>query len=327
MSKLKSDKINFDDDDFLVEVVNDNQLEKNKSTRTLQEDFEAQKELQEKVLQAKKITDEADLIVNRAKDEAQNLVDIARNEAQEIKEKALSEAEQKRNEIIEEANAEASKIIEEAKASADTNLNDLITKTKEDLEQERIKTIKEAYEEGHKDGLEKIQEEFEDKISDFNKFFASQYELRDKILKSANKDILDLILNISKKVLLSEVNAVILDKIIKNAITLLEKKENINIIVSEKYAKLLFEHQKKSLDDDIEFNFEEFNQYENFNIVFNPDFDDDTIIIENLKERYDASLGAQLDVIIRNIYDNSQNGKLDLEQYENEAEWIKWNRE
>ncbi len=320
MSKLKSDKINFDDDDFLVEVVNDNQLEKNKSIRTLQEDFEAQKELQEKVLQAKKITDEADLIVNRAKDEAQNLVDTARNEAQEIKEKALSEAEQKRNEIIEEANAEASKIIEEAKASADTNLNDLITKTKEDLEQERIKTIKEAYEEGHKDGLEKIQEEFEDKISDFNKFFASQYELRDKILKSANKDILDLILNISKKVLLSEVNAVILDKIIKNAITLLEKKENINIIVSEKYAKLLFEHQKKSLDDDIEFNFEEFNQYENFNIVFNPDFDDDTIIIENLKERYDASLGAQLDVIIRNIYDNSQNGKLDLEQYENEAE-------
>ena len=320
MSKLKSDKINFDDDDFLVEVVNDNQLEKNKSIRTLQEDFEAQKELQEKVLQAKKITDEADLIVNRAKDEAQNLVDTARNEAQEIKEKALSEAEQKRNEIIEEANAEASKIIEEAKASADTNLNDLITKTKEDLEQERIKTIKEAYEEGHKDGLEKIQEEFEDKISDFDKFFKSQYELRDKILKSANKDILDLILNISKKVLLSEVNAVILDKIIKNAITLLEKKENINIIVSEKYAKLLFEHQKKSLDDDIEFNFEEFNQYENFNIVFNPDFDDDTIIIENLKERYDASLGAQLDVIIRNIYDNSQNGKLDLEQYENEAE-------
>ena len=320
MSKLKSDKINFDDDDFLVEVVNDNQLEKNKSIRTLQEDFEAQKELQEKVLQAKKITDEADLIVNRAKDEAQNLVDIARNEAQEIKEKALSEAEQKRNEIIEEANAEASKIIEEAKASADTNLNDLITKTKEDLEQERIKTIKEAYEEGHKDGLEKIQEELEDKISDFDKFFKSQYELRDKILKSANKDILDLILNISKKVLLSEVNAIILDKIIKNAITLLEKKENINIIVSEKYAKLLFEHQKKSLDDDIEFNFEEFNQYENFNIVFNPDFDDDTIIIENLKERYDASLGAQLDVIIRNIYDNSQNGKLDLEQYENEAE-------
>lgn len=327
MSKLRLDKINFDDDDFLVEVANDVRIEKKKSTKTLQENLEMQKELQQEVQKAKKITEEADLIINRAKDEAQNIIETAQQEAKNIKEHTLSQAEEKSAEIIENANLEASKIIEEAKANCEVDIAQLVEKTKQDLEQERIKTIKEAYEEGHKDGLEKIQEELEDKIADFDKFFASQYELRDKILKSANKDILDLILNISKKVLLSEVNAVILDKIIKNAITLLEKKENINIIVSEKYAKLLFEHQKKSLDEDIEFKFEEFNQYENFNIVFNPDFDDDTIIIENLKERYDASLSAQLDVIVRNIYDNSQNGKLDLEQYENEAEWIKWNSE
>ena len=320
MSKLKLDKINFDDDDFLVEVLNENKVEKRKIEETSKEDIEAQKELQQKIQQAKKIEQEADLILNQAKNEAQNIIETAQQEAKNIKEHTLSQAEEKSAEIIENANLEASKIIEEAKANCEVDIAQIVEKTKQDLEQERIKTIKEAYEEGHKDGLEKIQEELEDKISDFDKFFKSQYELRDKILKSANKDILDLILNISKKVLLSEVNAVILDKIIKNAITLLEKKENINIIVSEKYAKLLFEHQKKSLDDDIEFNFEEFNQYENFNIVFNPDFDDDTIIIENLKERYDASLGAQLDVIIRNIYDNSQNGKLDLEQYENEAE-------
>ena len=45
------------------------------------------------------------------------------------------------------------------------------------------------------------------------------------------------------------------------------------------------------------------------------------IALENLKERYDASINSQLDVIIRNVYDNSQNGKLDLEQYlEDETE-------
>ena len=91
--------------------------------------------------------------------------------------------------------------------------------------------------------------------------------------------------------------------------------------LSEKYAKLLYEYQKKSLGQDIEFNFEDFKQYDNFNIVYNPSFDEDTIIVENLKERYDASVNSQLDVIIRNIYDNSQNGKLDLEQYtQDEAE-------
>ena len=82
----------------------------------------------------------------------------------------------------------------------------------------------------------------------------------------------------------------------------------------------LYELRKESLNDEIEFNFEDFNQYENFDIVYNPSFNDDTIIVENLKERYDASINSQLDVIIRNIYDNTQNGKLDLENYENEAE-------
>ena len=83
----------------------------------------------------------------------------------------------------------------------------------------------------------------------------------------------------------------------------------------------MYEYQKKSLGQDIEFNFEDFKQYDNFNIVYNPSFDEDTIIVENLKERYDASVNSQLDVIIRNIYDNSQNGKLDLEQYtQDEAE-------
>ena len=122
-----------------------------------------------------------------------------------------------------------------------------------------------------------------------------------------------------------ELDAKTIDKIIKETISLLEKKENITIILSQKYAKLLYELQKESLEKDVEFNFEDFKQYENFNVVYNPNFSDDTIIIENLKERYDASINTQLDVIIRNIYDNTQNGKLDLENYENEAEWIKWN--
>ncbi|MBR3605200.1 MAG: hypothetical protein IKL52_04145, partial [Candidatus Gastranaerophilales bacterium] len=175
--------------------------------------------------------------------------------------------------------------------------------------------------EGHKDGIEHAQEELEGKIADFDNFCSNQYEIRDKILKSANKDILDLIINISKKILLKELDAQTLDKIIKNAISLLEKKENINIILSEKYAKILYELQQKKLGEEVEFSPENFKQYENFNVVFNPDFSDDTIIVENLKERYDASINSQLDVIIRNIYDNTQNGKLDLEHYiEDETE-------
>lgn len=334
MSKLKLDKINFDESDFLVEVVKEEEKqkeikeEKEKEHYPSQNEIQAQKEAQEIILEAQKRVDEADLVLNRAKAEAQEIIRQAQNEIQETKKQIKTELEQieiRKNEIIETANSEASKIIEEAKENSSKEANELIEKSKEDIEAERVETIKKAYDEGYKDGLEHIQNELSEKIANFETFCANQYELRDKILKSANKDILDLVINISKKVLLKEIDSETIDKIIKSTISLLEKKENVNIILSEKYAKLLFEYQKKSLADEIEFNFADFKQYENFDIVYNPSFDDDTIIIENLKERYDASINSQLDVIIRNIYDNTQNGKIDLENFENEAKWTKWN--
>ena len=56
------------------------------------------------------------------------------------------------------------------------------------------------------------------------------------------KDILDLILNITKKVLLKELDAKTIDKIIKSAISLLEKKENIEPIRKEKQEPLANEN-------------------------------------------------------------------------------------
>ena len=94
MSKLRLDKINFDDDDFLVEVANDVRIEKKKSTKTLQENLEMQKELQQEVQKAKKITEEADLIINRAKDVAQKLspaIDLAKQISKEQAEKKINE--------------------------------------------------------------------------------------------------------------------------------------------------------------------------------------------------------------------------------------------
>ena len=329
MSKLKLDKINFDESDFLVEVNKEKkEKEREIQEKTIQAEIDVQKEAQEIILEAQKKVDESELILNRAKAEAQEIIENAQKNIQEAKNKIqeeLKQLETQKNEILESANAEASKIIKEAKENSSKEANELIEKSKEEIETERIATIKNAYDEGYKDGLEHIQNELSEKISDFETFCLNQYEIRDKILKSANKDILDLIVNISKKILLKELNAETIDKIVKNAISLLEKKENVNIILSEKYAKLLFEYQKKSLANDVEFNFENFKQYENFDIVYNPNFDDDTIIVENLKERYDASINSQLDVIIRNIYDSTQNGKIDLENFQNEAKWTKWN--
>ena len=244
------------------------------------------------------------------------------NERQEKINNTISSSNKKAQEIIDEAKIEAQKIIEDAKKEAlnieensKKEAQELLLNSEDELEKIRIQATKDGYEDGHKEGLEKIQEEMEEKVEAFSKFCFENTEIKNKVLKSASRDILEIITNISKKILYKELNASILDKIIKETVSKLEKKENVTIIVSEKYAKLLFELQKKSLGDDVEFKFEDFKQYDNFNLIYNPKYSDDTIIVENFKERFDASIKAQLDVIIRDIYEKTKNGQLDLEQY------------
>lgn len=302
MNKIKSDNINFDNDNFIINIdIND----------ALQEEPAVEQREDEEIQRR-------NLILNRAKEEAQNII----NEAQEKINNTISSSNKKAQEIIDEAKIEAQKIIEDAKKEAlnieensKKEAQELLLNSEDELEKIRIQATKDGYEDGHKEGLEKIQEEMEEKVEAFSKFCFENTEIKNKVLKSASRDILEIITNISKKILYKELNASILDKIIKETVSKLEKKENVTIIVSEKYAKLLFELQKKSLGDDIEFKFEDFKQYDNFNLIYNPKYSDDTIIVENFKERFDASIKAQLDVIIRDIYEKTKNGQLDLEQY------------
>ena len=87
---------------------------------------------------------------------------------------------------------------------------------------------------------------------------------------------------------------------------MLEKKEEVNIILSENYARLLLELQNKSLnEDEKELKFEDFKQYQGFSIIYNKSFAPDTIIVENPKERFDASINTQLDNLIRDILENN----------------------
>lgn len=331
LSKLRADKISFDNDDFVVEVgikekpsFDDAESEVSAQAQTLE--LKQRQELIENQTRT-----EAELILNRARADAQQMVDEtnlkaqktleeAQIEALNLKEEANEQAHLEAEKILTQAQEEASKLIENAKKESSL----LLENSKEQIEKERIETIKKAYEEGYRDGEEKIREELDEKIQDFDKFCSNQYEIKNKILKTAGKDIFDIISNISKKIILQEPDANTLDKIIKNTVNLLEKKENISIILSEKYAKLLFELQQNKLADGSELDFSKFTQYEGFDILYNPELDSDTIIVENLKERFDASIKSQLDVIIRDILKNSNNGYLDTQEYlkENESEGI-----
>ena len=319
MSRLKLDEINFNDDDFVVEIKNQSNKDVFKNTKK-HSNFSGNKAQNPNQEQLQKELEEAQQIISKAQLEAQEILNNAKNEVDQLISKTNEELDLEKIKVLQEAQKNADEILTSANENSKKEAQDLIEHSKEDIEKARIEATNDGYKDGYKDGLEKIQEELEEKIKKFDKFCQQQYEIKEKIIKSASRDILDLITNISKKILLKEIDSTTLDKIIKSSISLLEKKENINIIVSEKYAKLLFELQQKTLEEETELRFEDFKHYDNFNIIYNSKFDDDTIIIENLKERLDASIKTQLDVIIRDIYENSQNGKIDVEEYINENE-------
>ncbi len=290
MSKIKADKIEYQEANFVVQVAHQNFSKTNGE--------HAQEELVQNRLQ--NLIDEANQnaqeIIENAQKQAQEIIDNAQKQADEILSNIQTESEQKAQEIIENAQAE--------------------------IENNRIEQAKIGYDEGHKDGQEKIQEELEEKIKLVDDFCLNQFELKNKILKSLKNDIAGIISTVSKKVIQKEIDPLVLEKIIKKTIFLLEKKENINVILSEKYARLFLEIQNKTLGEEVELSLENLKNYENFNISANPKIAEDTIIVENLKERFDASISSQIDVIVNEIYETFKNEEIDLvsEEFKNEIE-------
>ena len=311
MSKIKPDNISYNDDFVVVETAKINIPDKEPEKVVVEEDIEDK--------EVEGAQQKADLILQDAYKKAKDAVERAESEARKILSEAKEKAKLECEELISNANKNAQEILDSANKDA-KNLEELTKKetdelleaSKEQIEKARIEATNEGYKDGYQDASIKIQEELEEKIESFEIFCRNQYDIKDKIIKSASKDILDIVINISRKILHKQIDAEVLGKIIKSTISLFEKKEDINIILSEKYARLLFEIQKKSINKEIDFEFEDFKQYEGFNIIYNPKFDEDTIIIENLKERFDASINSQMDVIIRDIMENSKNGQIEI---------------
>lgn len=312
MNKLEPNKIDFDDNDFLIEIE-----KPAKKNRAFQSEIEKENKNQtaQKVL-SDKIQEEKETALDEASQKAAEILDEANEKAKKIIDEAntiLLEAQKKVKELKEASEKE----IEEQKEAF--NLENEESKKNQEIQNEelRIEKAKEGYKEGYDDGLIKIREELEEKIEALDNFCKSKFEIKEKILKSLTNEILNIINLISKKVLLKSLDTAALENIIKLAVSKLEKKEDIKIILSENYAKLLYELQKNTLNEDeenSEFNFEDFKQYNNFEIIYNSKFPNDTIMVENPEERFDASITSQLDIIVNNIFEKVQNSSFEFEE-------------
>lgn len=295
MSKLNSKKIKYKENDFLVETP---------------EDVLVQGHLSRQEIVMNRVQDKAEAELENAKQKAAEIVQTAQKEAQEKGDEILANAKEEAEKILANAKKEAEEMI----TQANQNKDELINHAQEEADKISQEAANKGYSEGYQDAQEKFFEENEEKIKSFDEFCAKQIIVRDKILKNASREIINIIQNISKNILFKELDGKTLENIIKNTISLFDKKEKITIILSEKYAKLLYELQKR--ENDVEINFDEFNQYQGFEIIYNKELPQDTIIVENPKERFCASIIQQVDKIMREINQNTQNGNIELEEYD-----------
>lgn len=223
-------------------------------------------------------------LLNDVEEEKQKLLKEARLEADNIKTRAeliVQEAELKSQEIINNAQNEAQNIIEKAKQDQET------------VKQETEAISKQAYDEGfakgEADGLEKFKNDAGDALKSLDTLTASSFEIKQNIIKSADMDIVELVLAITRKITSKTFDENVLKDITTEAIKQLKNKEEIKIIVNPKLV-----------DNIIKFSTEfkqEISQIQNIKIIEDSALSCDGTIVETPLSRVDCRISSQIDEI------------------------------
>lgn len=198
------------------------------------------------------------------------------------KKEMMAAAEGKANTIIEQAETRASHIIEEARQKA-----------QEEYDQIKQEGYDAGFEQGMKDGLEKFDNDAAEALKSLDTLAQSSFEMKHDIIKSAEKDIVELINAISLKVCGKPIDDNLLYKITAETVMQLPDKENITLIVNPKLVGRISSFSER-------FKYEIPN-VKNVKIVEDPALSDDGTIVESLSSRVDARISSKIEEIVKKL--------------------------
>ncbi len=205
-------------------------------------------------------------------------------EAKKIAESVVAGAKQEAQGIIAKAHAQAEEIIKQAQAEAQAQTEIITESAKED-----------GFNCGYSEGMEKITTELEDRIQNVDEFAKCTFEIKNKIIKSAHLDILDLVTDIAKKVCKQELvqNPELLKNLVEDAINQLNEKEEITIIANPEMINKLY-----AIADEMK---TKIHGLKTIKIQEDASISSDGTIIESLDSRIDTRLSAQIEQIYRKL--------------------------
>ena len=214
----------------------------------------------------------------------------------EAKEKASIEADEILTKAREKAEQIAEEIVENAKKEAQEQSEKI-------LETARIEGEKQGYEEGFQKGENEIRKKLEDDVLNVENFAKSTFEIKNKILKDAYSEVLELSLQIAssicKKTL--QIDETALESMIKNAILNLEENETVKIVINplmyEKISKISANLSSK------------ISNLKTIQIVTDPKVLSTSFIVETKKSRIDASIESQIENMKEALFSHLQEVK------------------
>lgn len=202
----------------------------------------------------------------------------------EVRQQITARVQTEKRVIIDQANKQAEEIIQQAQAQG-----------QEILEQFKQQGYKEGFDKGYQDGYNKYQNDCAQIIQGLNAVAKTNFELKKEILQSSEKEILELTVAVAEKILKEKINLEpeLILGIIKGAISQLEEREEIKILVNPYIAKRIYEYL-----DNIK---QSVNGIEIIKIIEDKTVPIHSALVESPTSRIDARLDAQLAEITKQL--------------------------
>jgi len=201
----------------------------------------------------------------------------------------VDNADNKSQIIIETANTEATRIIEEARKKAE-----------EEYESIKQKAYEEGFAKGEEDGLAKFNKDAEEGLQALETLAKSSFDMKNNIIDSASRDIVEIVSVIADKVCHVKFNPQVLYQITLDAIKLLNDKENITIIVSPKlveYVQKMVPNFKSSIQN-----------LQSLKIVEDASLSPDGVIVETPATRLDSRISSQISELTQKMLTGANDG-------------------
>lgn len=207
------------------------------------------------------------------------------------KELLINEGAQKAKELVEEAK----QIIEQAQIESEKLIETAKNQAQEESDAIREQARQEGYDAGNKQGYEDGTRSLEEKVKAVDIFSKSQFDIKHNIIKSAELDIVDLVIAIAKKVckktLDDDIN--VLKTITEDAIKQLKDKESITITIHPDLAEKIY-----SISEELKVDIP---KLEHLKVIEDINVSPDGTIVETPLSRVDCRLQTQLNQIAEKL--------------------------